>query len=99
MLATHMDHEQQRERRETELAEIWRDGSVQVDGVAITARLLTRDDGDVGVVTFVRDGQGILAIAEGIGLETLALVRIADPAPLVAEFERRRRRIFAQTTR
>lgn len=97
-LARHLDHEQQRQRREAQLADRSRDGSVQVDGVAITARLLTHDDANVGIATFALDGHDVLLIVEGIDLDTLALIRVADPTPLVDEFERRRRRIFAQST-
>ena len=98
MLARHLDRERSRGRREAQLSDRWRDGSVRVDGVAITARLLTHHDTDVGVATFALNGQGVLLIAEGRDLDTLGLVGVDDPTPLVDEFERRRQRIFAQPT-
>lgn len=95
MLAVERHHEQQRQQWATELVDGWQDGHVHIDGVAITARLLTHDDADVGVATFGHEGQGVLLIAEGIDLDTLTLVGVTDPAPLLDEFERRRRRVFA----
>ncbi len=97
MRARHLDHERLRERWEARLSDRWRDGNLRVDGAAVTARLLTHDDTDVGVATFTLDGQGVLLIAEGHDLDTLMLVGVADPTPLVEEFERRRRRIFTQS--
>lgn len=94
LLAAHRDHEQRRQRREAELAGSWRDGHVQIDGVTIPARLLTHDDTDVGLAMFSHDGRGVMLVAEGIDLDTLTLVRLSDPHPLVDEFERRRRRAF-----
>jgi hypothetical protein len=99
LLAAHRDHEQQRLRREGELADGWRDGSVQVDGVAIPVRLLTHPDTDVEVATFTRDGHGVLLIAEGTDLATLRLVGLADPAPLIDELDRRRRRSLTPSIR
>lgn len=98
MSAAHQDREQQRRRREAELAERWRDGSVQVDGVAIAARLLTHDDVDVWVATFSRDGHGVMLVAQGTDPDTLTLGHVADPTPLVDGFERRRRRVFAPSS-
>lgn len=99
MLAALRDHEQQRQRRETELTDRWRDGHVQVDGVRIAARLLTHEDTDVGIATFTDGGRGVMLIGEGIDLNTLTLVRLADPHPFVDVFEHRRRRTFTQSNR
>jgi hypothetical protein len=85
------DQADQAERAE-QLADGWRDGSVQADGAAVPARLLTSEDTGVEVATFHRGGWGVLLIAEGTDLDTITLAGVADPAPLVREFERRRRR-------
>lgn len=98
MLASERDHEQQRQRWEAQLADRWCDGNVQIDGVAVSARLLTHADTDVGVATFSYDGHDVMLIAEGADLEALAFTRVADPTPLVDEFERRRREILAPPT-
>lgn len=99
MLAVLRDHERQRQPREADLAGRWRDGHLQVDGVTVAARLLTHEDTDVGIATFNHEGRGVMLIAEGIDLDTLTLVRLADPHPLLDEFERRRRRSFTPPNR
>lgn len=97
MRAADREDDQARRRWESELAERWCDGSMQVDGAAIRTRVLTHDDADVGIATLVHDGRGILVIAEGIDPDTIALVSVADRTPLADEFELRRRRTFSQS--
>jgi hypothetical protein len=94
MLDAHRDHERRWREWQTELADRWRDGSVQVDGSATPARLLTHDATDVGVAVFVHDGQHLVAIVTGFDLDRLQLTEVADPTPLIEEFERRRLRTF-----
>lgn len=94
--AAHLVREESRRRWEAQLSDRWRDGTVPVDGVAITARLLTPDDADVGVATCSFYGHGVLLMAEGIDLDALPLERVADPTTLVDEYELRRRRILTE---
>jgi hypothetical protein len=98
MLEAHWRHQRERQRREAEWADLWHDGSVLVDGVAIPARQLMHSDAGVAVVTFDLDGQPVMVVAEGMALGSLRLVGVADPIPLLDEMETRRRRVFAQTT-
>lgn len=94
MLAAHRDHQRRWQQWQTELPHRWRDGSVQVDGSATSARLLNHDATDVGVAVFIHDGQHVLAVATGVDLDRLQLAVVADSTPLLEEFERRRRRSF-----
>lgn len=96
LLAAHQEDEQVRRRWEAELVNRWRDGDMQVDGVAIPVRVLTHDDADVAIATFVRAGHPVMVIAEGIELGALSLMGVADPTPLLDGFEVRRRRMFTQ---
>ncbi|MGI9018514.1 MAG: hypothetical protein ACR2HR_15675 [Euzebya sp.] len=98
MLEAHWRHQRERQRREAEWADLWHDGSVLVDGVAVPARQLMQVDAGVAVVTFDLDGQPVMVVAEGMALGSLRLVGVADPIPLLDELETRRRRVFAQTT-
>lgn len=88
MLATHRDHERRWRQWQTELADRWRDGSVQVGGSVTPARLLTHPDTDVGVVVFVHQGQHLVAP------DRLQLTDVPDATPLIEEFEGRRLRTF-----
>jgi hypothetical protein len=98
MRAWQQEADEQREQREAELADRWRQGTVVVDGVAVPARLLTHDETDVGVATFDLDGDAVLVVAEEIGLDAIRLVGVADPEPLLDEFEVRQRRPLPGTT-
>lgn len=96
LLAAFREHRAERDRHEEEAADRWRDGTIRVGGAATPARILTGDDSHVAVATFVHDGQAVLVVTEGVTLDELALVPVADPDPLIEEFEVRRRRMFAQ---
>lgn len=87
-----------RERREAELADRWRDGRVPIEGVSVPARVLTEDGSDVTVALLEHEGKAVMVVAEGIDLDTLRLVRVVDPLPLVAAYETRRRRVFDEVT-
>jgi hypothetical protein len=96
--AWHKEADHERQRREAELVDRWHEGTVSVDGFTVPARLLTHDETDVGVAWFDLEGDGVLVVAEGIDLDAIRLAGVADPEPLIHEFEVRQRRAFPGAT-
>jgi catechol 2,3-dioxygenase-like lactoylglutathione lyase family enzyme len=96
--AWHKEADHERQRREAELVDRWYEGTVSVDGFTVPARLLTHDETDVGVAWFDLEGDGVLVVAEGIDLDAIRLAGVADPEPLIHEFEVRQRRAFPGAT-
>jgi hypothetical protein len=92
IVAAHRASDRERERHVTEVSTRWRDTHLVVDGTEVPARCLSH--ADVGVATLDLGAEAVMVVAVGVEVDGLALERIGDPAPLLAESEARHRRLL-----
>jgi hypothetical protein len=93
LIAAHRASDREREHHLAGLGTRWRHTRLVVDGSEVPARCLSH--ADVGVAILDLGGEAVLVVAVGVEIEGLALERLRDPAPLLAELETRQRRLLA----